>query len=69
MAYKKLSNKQVSQLYEKNPEIDDPYYENKKHIGMGATAEAEIFRIKIGKTMYLLHSSPYTGDSWYQKTI
>lgn len=69
MALEELSAEQVDQIYQENPEIEDPNYPHKKWIGAGTTPEAQVFRIKIKDKEYLIHSSPHYGDTWYKEII
>lgn len=65
-----LSDKEVDQIYEKYPEIEDLYYEPKKQIGYNKNTEEVTYKITLpNQEIYRLVASPLKGDKWYPYSV
>lgn len=62
----KLTDDEVSDLYNDYPEIEDPNYPFKKFVSIHDN-ETTIIDMVVGKKKYRVLSSPLTGDIWYKK--
>ena len=63
----KLNKYEVNNLYKFNPDLEDPYFEGKKHLY--TVRETAYFTIDVDGDVYVVKSNPSQDDEWYLLTV